>query len=100
LTIGDGAMIAGACVITAGVAERVSIKASVAAPGAVALVALAQVISYDKAIEQLEREILKVLQHWDTSDGSSQQKGIGASRFPRISASAPARLRTALLARS
>jgi hypothetical protein len=41
LTIGDGAMIAGACVITAGVAERVSIRASVDAPGAVVLVTLA-----------------------------------------------------------
>jgi hypothetical protein len=41
LTIGNGAIIADACVITAGVAERVSIKASVAAPAAVALVALA-----------------------------------------------------------
>lgn len=41
LTIGDGAIIADACVITVVVAERVSIKASVAAQAAVALVALA-----------------------------------------------------------
>jgi UDP-3-O-[3-hydroxymyristoyl] glucosamine N-acyltransferase len=41
LTIGDGAVIAGACVITADVAERAFIKAPVAAPAGIAQVPLA-----------------------------------------------------------
>jgi hypothetical protein len=39
--IGDGAVIAGACVITADVAERAFIRAPVAAPAGVAQVPLA-----------------------------------------------------------
>jgi hypothetical protein len=32
---------------------------------------LAREISYEEAIEQLEREILKILRHWYTSGGNS-----------------------------
>jgi hypothetical protein len=41
LTIGDGAVIAGACVITADVAEGTFIRAPVAAPAGIAQVPLA-----------------------------------------------------------